>query len=151
MTARHTWARLLVVMLAASGLALLKVARMDRQATIAIVDQAPSNLAVGVAPNPHISVTFAGKMNSATLTPATVQLLDNAGNIVPSRLSYNLFNRTVTLDPLSPLSYGTTYQVRVNSGKSGIEDAAGNQLENPIIWSFTTAWSPASGPGGHAA
>ncbi|MGD1278652.1 MAG: Ig-like domain-containing protein [Tepidisphaeraceae bacterium] len=148
MTARHTWARLLVVMLAASGLALLKVARMDRQATIAIVDQAPSNLAVGVAPNPHISVTFAGKMNSATLTPATVQLLDNAGNIVPSRLSYNLFNRTVTLDPLSPLSYGTTYQVRVNSGKSGIEDAAGNQLENPIIWSFTTAWSPASGPGG---
>jgi len=148
MTARQVWARLLVVMLAASGLVLIKVWRMERQATITIVDQAPSHLAVGVAPNAHISITFGGKMNSATLTPATVQLSDSGGNLVPCRLSYNPFNRTATLDPLSPLSYGTTYQVRVNSGKRGIEDAAGNQLEYPIIWSFTTAWSPLSGPGG---
>jgi hypothetical protein len=143
------WARSAAFcLLAAIGLALFDGTHDQRPTDIANPIVTPSDLSTGVAPNAHIRVKFVSEMDPATITPATIQLFDSRGNIVPCRLSYNRFNATVTLDAVAPMDYGTTYQVQVKPGKTGVEDAAGNRLREFFASQFTTAWSPLAGPGG---
>jgi hypothetical protein len=149
MTRQTIWARSAAFcLLAAIGLALYDSTHDPRPTTIENPIVTPSDFAWGVAPNAHIRVKFADEMAAATINPATIQLFDNRGNVVPCRLSYNPYNSTATVDAVSPLDYGTTYQLQVKPGKTGVEDAAGNHLREFFASQFTTAWSPLSGPGG---
>jgi hypothetical protein len=142
------WTWLIGCALAISGMAVFRLARSSQSWSVQIIAQSPMNLAVGVAPNAHISMSFAGEMDADTLTAATAQLIDHDGNTVPCRLSYNPYNQTATLDPLNPLAYGAIYQVQLNGGRHGPQDKLGRGLYKPAASSFTVARNPVNGPGG---
>jgi methionine-rich copper-binding protein CopC len=119
----------------------------ERRLLASIASVSPSNLAVGVAPDAHLSVTFGSAMNTASLTSSTYELLQG-GAVVPARLSYNPDNLTATLDATAPLSYSTVYTLQVLGGSSGVKDSSGGTLASTFTETFTTQQSPTSGPGG---
>jgi hypothetical protein len=108
----------------------------------------PGNSAVGVAVAAKVSATFNEAIDSASLTSSTFQLRDSANTLVPSRISYNDFNHTATLDASTPLSYFSNYTITVQGGSSGVKDLAGNPLSSSLSWSFVTAAAPETGTGG---
>jgi hypothetical protein len=145
MTLFGTWKQRAILAILTATFTLVTSSRFNRKPAIAIVQTSPANFAVGVAPNAHSSITFSNEMNSATITPASVQLLDDRQTVVPTRLSYNPYNRTVTLDSLKPLAYDKTYELRL---KQGVRDESGNAIEDMFTTTFATARSPLTGPGG---
>jgi hypothetical protein len=72
------------------------------------------------------------------IDPITAQLgfsMESGGNPVPGNFSYSANNETVTFTPVSPLTASTTYTVGYTAQ---ITDDAGNPLNNPGSFSFTT-------------
>ncbi len=89
---------------------------------------------VNVSITTTITITFNESMN--------VSSIDNAITISPnvqSSFSWNADYTTLTITPSGNLSYNTTYNITVGIGA---EDIAGNNLENPYSWEFTTEEEP---------
>ena len=120
----------------------------DRIQLASISAISPPGGGIGVAPDAHLSVTFATAMDTTTITPSNMEILDSLSQVVPARLSYNAFNNTATLDALSPLSYGQSYSIFVRGGGSGVKDSGSGTLAADSTTAFTTAQPPTSGPGG---
>lgn len=102
-----------------------------------VVQTYPSDGSTGIAVGSAISVLFNEAMAPATLTSAT---FINAQGI-SGTVSYDAASRTATFTPRAPLSYLTTYAFTLTTG---IRDTAGNALNPPVTWSFTTQADPSS-------
>ncbi len=99
-----------------------------------VTNRVPSAGATGVTPNAAVNVTFSETMNAASITTSTIRLRAlGASTDVSATVSYA--DTTATLQPSSPLSPSTTYQVTV---AASVTDLAGNPLGTPSTWSFTT-------------
>ena len=86
-----------------------------------------------------VSATFSRAADSATITTATVQLLDGADRVVPTTVTYDRANRTVILTPTSPLAAASSYHARVVGGSGGVRAEDGGLLAADVQWSFVTA------------
>lgn len=102
----------------------------------------PANGSIDISTGASFTVTFNEGLNAATVDANSVLLLKNATNRVNASLSYNAANRTVTITPLSPLEYATTYTIYVPGGASGVADLSGNEIASDFISSFTTSAAP---------
>ena len=58
---------------------------------------------------------------------------------IQSSYSWNADNTTLTITPNANLFYNTTYNITIGTGA---KDIAGNNLENPYSWEFTTLEDP---------
>ena len=99
--------------------------------------ESPASGATNVAVSSSVSAAFSEAVQASTIS---FTLANSAGTSVPAAVSYNTSNNTVTLTPSSPLAYGTAYTATV----SGAKDAAGDPMNAPVTWSFTTAAQPTS-------
>jgi len=86
-----------------------------------------------------VSATFSRPAASASLTTATVQLLDSANHVVPAAVTYDAASRTVILTPTSPLAAASNYHARVAGGSGGVRAEDGGLLSADVQWSFVTA------------
>ncbi len=75
-------------------------------------------------------------MLASSITPTTVQLVDQNGVGVPGHAAAN--GALIIFTPAQPLAYSTLYAATITSG---VSDLAGNFLNPPAgyTWSFTTA------------
>jgi len=91
------------------------------------------NVAVNVTP----SVTFDGALNPATVTSASVRLVDTStGTDVPATLGLSSGNSVVTITPNAPLDDQVVHRIRVTTA---VTDAAGNPLPAEFTSVFETA------------
>lgn len=106
----------------------------------------------GVVPPPHIVVTsppagatdvpigrvltaFADEdLDPATVSPATVQLVDATGAAVPATVRYEAGQKAIALIPHGDLAPRTVYTLRIGA----VTSAAGAPLAGATNWSFTT-------------
>ena len=94
----------------------------------------PDNVTV----TPTIKVAFSEKVNPESVNSSSFFISDGV-NKISSSISMNLELTAASLSPISPLDTGKTYWVFITSG---IEDRAGNNLANPITFSFRTLSPP---------
>jgi len=95
----------------------------------------PVHGATDVAVNAAVTATFDEPMDAATLTSATFTVSGGVNGTV----AYDGPNRRATFTPSADLSYATGYTATITTGA---EDAAGNGLAAPKVWSFTTGEAP---------
>ena len=95
----------------------------------AVSSHTPASGATGVAVSTPVTATFNKPVSAVGFTLTTA-----SGSVVPSTVSYNSTDTTVTLTPSAKLAYGTTYTATV----SGATDSAGDPIARPVTWSFTT-------------
>ncbi|MEI6267279.1 MAG: DUF4082 domain-containing protein [Methylococcaceae bacterium] len=93
-----------------------------------------SNLRVAT----NATVYFSEPIDLATISAATIQLIDNFGNPVPATITYASTNLSATLAPIQNLSNSMAYTVKVKGGANGIKDLSGNALLSDYTWSFST-------------
>jgi hypothetical protein len=105
--------------------------------TVASTD--PADLAVGVAVNRSVVVTFSEGVDPATLTTAFTL----AQGLTPVPATVTASGAVATLVPTSPLAAGTIYTATVSTGA---KDLAGNALVAAHVWTFTTSAAAAVGP-----
>ncbi len=99
----------------------------------------PPRGALNVNPASWVRIEFNEALDPATVNSANVVVQDVQGNSVSGAVAYESENRAIVFKPDAQLSLRTEYQVLVSTG---ITDAAGNPLEAPLTWSFTTAAVP---------
>jgi len=112
-----------------------------------VVSTDPSNLAIGIALDKVVTVTFNEKMNPQTITPATFILQEGAKStgtanttvvVVSGAMTYNASNYTMTFTPTTVLKANTIYSGTV---KATVKDLMGNALQTDFVWTFTTGGS----------
>jgi hypothetical protein len=90
----------------------------------------------GTAPtNQPITARFDEAIEAATITEATFMVTGPAATPVLGSVSYDASTWTATFTPAVALAVDTAYGATVTSG---VTDLAGNALEDPYTWSFTT-------------
>jgi hypothetical protein len=94
----------------------------------------PGNGAAAAPVQGEIRVTFSEPIDPATVTDSSFVLLDAIGVPVRGVVEYAVAAHAATLRTVS-LAYGATYSVRLSAE---IRDPAGNALEAPSRWRFTT-------------
>lgn len=93
----------------------------------------PADNATNISTSDNISVTFSETISSSSISSTTFQVVDNASAAVSG--SYSVDNATATFTPSAMLSPYFKHTVTLTSG---ITDAAGNALQSPPNWTFTT-------------
>lgn len=96
-----------------------------------IVSTTPAPNATHVDVVSLITATFSEPINESTLNNSTI--IVTGGGTVSGNISYS--DNKVTFKPSSDLRKNTTYKVTITTG---VEDLAGNALENEVIWTFET-------------
>jgi len=89
---------------------------------------APAAATVGVARDVRPTVTFSKPMNAATLTPATVTLLDVEGNAIDQASGSPSLagdGTKLTIVPAEQLAFQKFYRIRVEGGANGVRDLDG--------------------------
>lgn len=103
-----------------------------------VVSRDPDNLAVNVALNKVITVTFNMSMNPLTLNNTTFTVKQGAtpvtGLIVP-----NSAGTAFTFTPYAALDQDKVYTVTVTTGATNL---AGTELANNEVWTFKTGITP---------
>jgi chitodextrinase len=98
----------------------------------------PPNLTTGVAVDVHPAVLFSEAMKPASISAATIKLLEPNGNAVAQASgspSLSADGKTATIIPAAALAYGRTYKVQVLGGSTGVRDLA----NNPMSATYTQA------------
>jgi hypothetical protein len=90
----------------------------------------------GVSVSTAITVTFSEAMNQASAESAFSIASPVAGSFI-------WYGDMMVFTPDANLAYGTTYEVTIGTGAM---DLAGNPLEDPFIWEFTTVPEPDTTP-----
>lgn len=93
----------------------------------------PVNATSNVTLNKVVTVTFSTDMNAATINTSTF-LVNQGTSPVSGTVSYS--GKTATFTPTNLLADNTVYSGTITIGA---KDVAGNALENPYTWSFSTA------------
>lgn len=120
---------------------------------LAVVSSAPPSGQVGVSITSNLQATFSRAVSPSSIGPATFRVLDGS---TPVPVSYGFAdgNRRVSMTPLVPLDFGTTYTMEMTTG---ILDAVGGALSTPLTTTFDTqappplslnSIDPPSGPAG---
>jgi chitodextrinase len=99
----------------------------------------PANNATNAASTTSVKVTFSEAMSAASITTATVQLLNASGAAVAGAVSYASSPSAATFAPSAPLSPDASYTVRVLGGSAGVKDLAGNPLAATFTSTFRVA------------
>lgn len=82
-----------------------------------------------------VTATFSEAMDESTITNSSFTLVDTSNNSVSGTINYNAGTKTATLTPTEELVESTTYTSTITTG---VEDLAGNGLEEDYAWSFVT-------------
>ncbi|RJQ48024.1 MAG: hypothetical protein C4534_00090 [Gaiellales bacterium] len=99
----------------------------------------PQPGATGVYASAGVVVGFSESVTPATVNDSSFTLTGPGGAAVPATVAYDAAARKATLKPAADLAYLTVYEARLTTA---ITDAAGNPLQQPYSWSFTTAPEP---------
>jgi hypothetical protein len=129
------------VVVTVNGQASNSVAFTVNPSTFELTGYTPASGAVGILTTP-ITVTFGSAADPATLTSATVGLLDSVGLPVEATLAYDAATRTVTLAPVAALLPMQVYTVRIAGGSAGVLGANGVALGADVEWTFRSAAGP---------
>jgi len=108
-----------------------------------VISFSPQQNGLAVFTGAVVTFKFSEPVDPATLTTATVRLLDGTTPVAGS-VTYHAASRTATLTPSAPLANSTTYTIVARGGASGIKDLAGNALAADVTSSFTTVAAPSS-------
>ncbi len=98
---------------------------------------APAAGVINVGVNTAISLTFSEPVDQSTITFT----LSGEGATVPCTVSYS--GTTAIFTPSSNLAYNTLYTATVSAG---VNDLAGNAMQNDYFWSFMTGAAPDTTP-----
>lgn len=99
----------------------------------------PTAGATGAKVDANLTVVFSEAMDPASITPATVELRDAAGNAVATTVSYDAATTSAIVVPSAPLAFATQHTVTVRGGAGGVRDAGGMPLQADVNVKFTTA------------
>ncbi len=99
---------------------------------------APEPGTTKVSPFTSITAQFNEDLAPSTITSSSLAVKDAQNNAVQGAITYDPAAKQVTLQPIVPLSGGSTYTVTLKGGATGISDVAGNKLTTDVAWSFTT-------------
>ena len=125
------------------GSAIISITRELDVKPPTIVSISPQNGETGILPNTTITVVFSERMDSSTITPATVLLEDSLfGNRVGATIS--VLGNVVFLYPIAHLNTSTAYRVSITTG---VKDLAGNALASFRSSGFTTGTDAIKGDG----
>ncbi len=106
----------------------------------AVADKMPDPDARNVPRGADVIATFSEDVESATVTGATFQLVEQGtATAIPATIAYDPATKKATLSPNSDLTSDTIYVATLKGGEGGVEDLAGNTLAADETWSFTTA------------
>jgi hypothetical protein len=97
--------------------------------------------AVDVLVNAPVTARFSEAMSAASITAGSFELRDSSNTLVPATISYDALSATATLTPTT-LLYGGSYTATLESGASGVKDAAGVPLATDYSWTFTAEPPP---------
>jgi hypothetical protein len=111
-----------------------------------VIATTPASGATGVSTVTDMMAAFSEPIDPATLTTSSFVLRNPAGVSVDAAVGYGEATRVGTLTPSAPLAGLTTYTATISTE---VKDVSGNALQNPVVWSFTTAASPPSAFGKH--
>ena len=100
----------------------------------AVITNAPASGATGVAVSSSVTATFNEAVQSSSVNVDTF-MLEAGSSPETAAVSYNSATNTATLTPSTLLAGSTTYTVTI----SGVADASGRTMAEPVTWSFTTA------------
>lgn len=81
-----------------------------------------------------ITIAFSEAMDESTINDSTFTIVDGNNEPVTGFTSYDSDTNSASFAP-DFLNLGTTYTATL---KSDVSDAAGNQLEQDFVWTFTT-------------
>lgn len=99
-----------------------------------VLQTTPSS--VGTAPTDEpVTATFDEPIDVTTLTTSTFTLTGPGGTPVDGDVSYEASTDTAVYTPTLALAADTTYTATLSTD---ITDVAGNPLEQPVTWTFTT-------------
>jgi hypothetical protein len=99
-----------------------------------IVSVSPAAGATDVALNSQVQATFSTNMDSSTINTDTFTIVSPSGDKVIGTVSYDDTTNTATFIPSSSFAPQTTYTATI----AGVKDKAGNTMNTPYSWSFTT-------------
>ena len=103
-------------------------------------DFSPADGEEEVALNKNVTVEFNREVELTTLNLYTFHIKKSgSGTLLPASIGYDLSTNKATLNPVSDLLPGTTYEVTLTDG---IKSTGGLTLLNPQTWSFTTIAPP---------
>ena len=96
----------------------------------------PTNGATGVSPSTVVTATISEAIDTELRGGFGGLHAASGHNAVPGNRGYDRATFVATLTPAAPLAASTTYTVTVTTM---VKDLAGNPLQSPVVWSFTTA------------
>jgi len=102
-----------------------------------ISEISPSDKASGVAVDSVMRVSFNEPMDKDTLNTSNIFVTDSSDNSIEGSLSVKA--NTVSFTPNMALNYESEYRFSVTTG---VSDLAGNNLQESVSLSFTTASKP---------
>jgi hypothetical protein len=121
------------------------VFNVDAAVAPSVASTDPADGATGVTVTIHPDVVFDEAMDPATITTATVRLLDSGSQPVtqaPGSPVLSPDGLTATITPAADLTQGATYRIQVVGGASGAKDLAGNPLAS--TWTQPTGFTTAA-------
>ena len=89
-----------------------------------------------------IVIKFDKRLESRSVGPDAVVLVDGIGQAVPSTLHYDDSAHQVRIIPDNPLRLGMRYRIVLRSGTTGIQSVEGLRLRRQFTATFTTAEDP---------
>ncbi len=109
-----------------------------------VVSTVPGSGDTGVPVGDPVTATFSEVLDASTVDGSSMSLTDSGGTAVPATVSYDAGAKKAVLTPSDPLAADTEYTAAVTTAMT---DTAGNALEAPVSWSFTTAAASDGGGG----
>jgi hypothetical protein len=100
----------------------------------------PADGATAVPINQTITAGFSEAMDPLTINTASLMVTGSGGAAVTGTVGYDVTSKIATLTPASDLAPNAVYTATMTTGAS---DLAGNALVANLVWSFTTAATPA--------
>ncbi|WP_139416724.1 N,N-dimethylformamidase beta subunit family domain-containing protein [Agromyces laixinhei] len=104
-----------------------------------VIGTSPSADSTGAARDANATVTFSEAMDPASINASTIELRDDAGNLIPASVGYDVAATSAVVDPSGPLAFATRYTVTVKGGAGGVSDASGVPLQSNFTAAFSTA------------
>ncbi len=102
-----------------------------------VTSLSPVDGARGVSSDSTIEVLFSEPVDKLTLNPFVLTINDGINNI-RGEITYEPAERKVTFVPAAALSFSTTYRATIKA----VMDKAGNIMDKPVVWVFTTKTPP---------
>ena len=100
-----------------------------------IISTLPADTASAIAINSRVTASFNEAIDPLTLNAASFTLACPAGTPVTGTVSYAVIARIASFTPTVDLPANTTCTARL---ETAVQDLAGNALELPYSWTFTT-------------